>query len=96
MARRRRRKTGKMRVGDCRVTRTGRAYCRFKEGVRFVPNAARGMRGLGVPVVARDLFLAGGPALSGRRGKMRIGECRRTRQGRKYCKRKKGVRFVRG
>ena len=27
-------------------------------------------------------------------GKMKIGECRRTRVGQKYCRTKKGVRFV--
>lgn len=29
------------------------------------------------------------------KSKMRVGECKRTRKGRKYCKTSKGVRFVR-
>ena len=33
---------------------------------------------------------------SSRKGKMRDGECRRTRNGRKYCKKRGKVLFVRG
>lgn len=96
MAKRRRkaRGRGKMRIGSCRVTKNGQKYCRFPEGVRFV---AAGMGGLGIPAVTADLFLAGGrKGLSGRsrRGKMKNGECRRTRNGVQYCKRRGKVRFT--
>lgn len=95
MAKRRRKaKTrGKMRIGSCRLTRNGQKYCRFPQGVRFV---AAGMGDLGIPAVTADLFLAGGKrGLSGRRrGKMKNGECRRTRNGVRYCKRRGKVRFV--
>jgi len=99
VAKKRRRRTtrgrGKMRVGDCRQTKHGQTYCKFPYGVRFV---AAGMGDLGIPAVTSDLFLAGTKGgLSGRkRGKMREGQCRRTRNGVKYCKRRGKVKFVRG
>ena len=30
------------------------------------------------------------------KAKMKMGECRKTRNGQKYCRTKKGVRFVKG
>lgn len=86
----------KMAIGECRQTRRGQPYCRFRYGVRFVPGGA--MAGVGMPYVAGGEAMMFAPGLAGKRrgSPMRMGECRRTRKGRKYCKKKEGVRFVRG
>ncbi len=80
----------RMKPGECRTTRRGMRYCNTPDGVRFV-----GKRG----VTRRRWAYSGAyPDLGAARrgGRMRVGECRRTSRGVKYCRTRKGVRFVRG
>ncbi len=83
----------RMRLGECRVTKRGQTYCRTRRGVRFV-SGRRGFRGAMAGFFEDDLAFAGGYGQYG--GRMREGECRRTRKGVKYCKHRGKVRFRRG
>ena len=85
-----------MKIGDCKETKNGQTYCKFADNrVRFVSRSD-----LGMPMVAGAGTMKMLPGLAGgrkrRSRKMKIGECRRTRNGVKYCKTRKGVRFKRG
>lgn len=78
----------KLARGKCRNIRKGKRICNIPGvGVRFV---RKGFSGAGT---SRRSSLG---RASRRRGKMRDGECRRTKRGQKYCKSHGAVRFVRG
>ncbi len=48
----------KMRVGECRTTKNGQKYCKYKKGVRFVKGGSR-----------RSSNLSGGTKRKGKKGK---------------------------
>jgi hypothetical protein len=81
------RKKGKMSMGECRQTKAGQPFCNGPQGVRFV--SQRALAGLGYPVMDIKRVAAKAAGLGGRgsrrRGKMTKGECRFTKNGRKYC-----------
>jgi len=77
--------------GKCRNVNKGKnRICNIPDvGVRFVRKGEFAGK-------ARGSKRSSLGKASSRRGKMRAGECRRTRRGQKYCKRGGRVRFVRG
>ena len=89
----------RMQPGECRQTRRGAVYCYTKAGVRFVRRAlwagASAAGAMAMPFVDGMNFLPGFAA-RGRGKKMREGECRRTKNGVRFCKRRGVVRFVGG
>ena len=76
----------------------GRGKCR---NVNKGKNRICNIPGVGVRFVRKGEFSGKSKRgslgkVSKSRGKMRDGECRRTKRGQKYCKRRGRVKFVRG